>query len=248
MKFSLLIATSLLPLLMCAPAQAQTRKCTASDGKVTYSDVACPGSTASERTVETSANTLDGSSLREQAQKDKAAAVQNEAREQERAVQAAGQRQLAQIQAADASKLAAIEETANANCVRDVERQQVDESLKAELFAACRTAGASQRKNGLTNAALQECVRNVERTGAPPWDKARQSAVCHGADVKPERLVAVPTNRMRPRNQPNMLGACNANQCQDTAGQRFTKNGSVLVREDGKFCQLTADNRVQCPR
>ena len=248
MKLSLLIASSLLPLLLCTAAQAQPRKCTAPDGKVTYSDVACPDRTASERTVETSGNTLDGSGLREKVQKDKAAAAQTEAREQARAEQAVTQRQLAQTPADDASKLAAIEEAANANCVRDVERQQIDESLKAELFAACRTAGASQRKGGMTDAALQECLRNVERTGAPPWDKARQSAVCHGADVKPEPLVVVPVNRLRPRNQPNMLGACNANQCQDTAGQRFTKNGAVLVREDGKFCQLTPDNRVQCPR
>jgi len=252
MKLALLIATSLLPLLLCATAQAQPRKCTAADGKVTYSDVACPERTASERAVETRGNTLDGSSLREQAQKDKAAAAQSEATEQERAAQTANQRQQSQAQtAADAKQRAlnaAGDEAANANCVRDVERQQVDETLKAELFAACRTAGASQRQSGMTEGALRDCIRNVERTGAPPWDKARQSAVCHGADVKPEPLVVVPVNRFRPHNQPKMLGACNANQCQDTAGQRYTKNGSVLVREDGKFCQLTADNRVQCPQ
>lgn len=248
MKLSVLIAASLLPLLLCAAAQAQPRKCTGPDGKVTYSDVACPDRTVAERSVETSGNTLDGSGLREQAQKDKAAAVQSEIREQERAAQAAQQRQLSQTQAAEAAKLAATDESANANCVRDVERQQVDEILKAELFTACRTAGASQRNSGMTNAALQECIRNVERTGAPVWDKARQSAICHGADVKPAPLVVVPANRRVPRHQPVMLGTCNANQCQDTVGQRYTKNGAVLIREDGQFCQLSANNRVQCPR
>ena len=62
MKLALLIATSLLPLLLCATAQAQPRKCTAADGKVTYSDVACPERTASERPL---TGTLQSPGLRD---------------------------------------------------------------------------------------------------------------------------------------------------------------------------------------
>ena len=249
MKPFLLIA-ALLPLLLCTAVQAQTRKCTAPDGKVTYSDVVCPGSTASERTVETRGNTLDGSGLREQVQKDKEAVAQKETQEQERATVAATQRQIAQTQAAETARQDAIQaqrdQAASAACVSDVERQQVDETLKAELYAACRTAGASQRQSRVTDAALQECVRNVERTGAAQWDKARQTAICHGADVKAVPATVVLRPRVRTMGPPRITG-CTGNQCSDDTGQSYFKQqGSALVRGDGKVCQLAAGNTVQC--
>ena len=251
MKLALVIASALLPLLLSTHAHAQPRKCTAADGKVTYSDVACPGSTATERTVETRGNTLDGSGLREQVQKDKEAVAQKETQEQERATLAATQRQMAQTQAAETAKQDAMQaqrdQAASAACVRDVERHQVEETLKAELYAACRTAGASQRQTRVTDAALQECIRNVERTGAAPWDKARQTAVCHGADVKPEPAVVVLRPRVRTMGPPRIT-TCTGNQCSDEAGQRYFKQqGSALVREDGKACQLAPGNTVRCP-
>ena len=76
----------------------------APDGKVTYSDVACPDRSASERPMETSGNPLDGSALREQAQKDRVAATQTEATARERAAFAEGSRQQAQAQADAAAK------------------------------------------------------------------------------------------------------------------------------------------------
>lgn len=250
MTLHLLIGTSLVALL-CSPTQAQTTKCTAPDGKVTYSNVACPDSTMSERAVDTSGNTLDGSSLREKVQKDKAAAAQAEAAERERAAVEAGSRQQTQAQAAAAAKQEAqkaqSDEAAYANCTRDVERQSVAEDVKAELFAACRTAGASQRKSGMADAALRECVRSVERTGASPTDRARQIAICHGADVKPEPPVVVLHPRVRTMGPPRIT-TCTGNQCSDDAGQRYFKQqGTGLVREDGKFCQLAAGNTVRCP-
>lgn len=250
MKLSLLISTSLVALL-CSPTQAQTIKCTAPDGKVTYSNVACPDSTQSVKPVDTSGNTLDGSSLREKVQKDKAAAAQSEAKEREQAAAEAGQHQQAQAQAAAAAKQEAqkakSDEAAYANCTRDVERQSVAEDVKAELFAACRTAGASQRQSGVTDAALRECVRNVERTGAYATDRARQIAICHGADVKPEPPVVVLHPRVRTMGPPRIT-SCNGNQCSDDAGQRYFKQqGTGLLREDGKACQLAAGNTVRCP-
>ena len=250
MKLSLLIATSL-AVLLCSPAQAQTIKCTAADGKVTYSNVACPDSTQSVKPVDTTGNTLDGSGLREQAQKDKATATHVETTQRERAAAEADSRQQAQAQAAAAAKQEAqrtqSDEAAYTNCVRDVERQSVTEDVRAELFAACRTAGASQRQSGMANAALRDCVRSVERTGAYPRDKARQIALCHGADVKPEPPVVVLRPTVRTMGPPRITG-CSGNQCSDDAGQRYFKQqGTGLVREDGKACQIAVGNTVRCP-
>ncbi len=250
MKLPLLIAASLSALLS-SPAQAQTIKCTAPDGKVTYSNVACPDSTQSVKPVDTSGNTIDSSSLREQAQKDKAAATQAEVSERERAALEAGNRQRAQVHAAATAKQEAqraqSDEAAYTNCVRDVERLSITEDLRAELFAACRTAGASQRHSGMTDAALRECVRNVERTAAYPNDKARQIAMCHGADVKPEPPIVVLRPSVRTMGPPRIT-TCSGNQCSDDAGQRYFKQqGSGLLRQDGKFCQLANGNTVRCP-
>jgi hypothetical protein len=128
-----------------------------------------------------------------------------------------------------------------------VERQAVTEDVKAELFAACRTAGASQRQSGMTDATLRECVRSVERTGAYATDRARQIAVCHGADVKPEPPVVVLRPSVRTMGPPRIT-TCSGNQCSDDAGQRYFKQqGNGLVREDGKACQIAVGNTVRCP-
>lgn len=250
MKFPLVIATSLL-VLLCAPAHAQAIKCTAPDGKITYSNVACPGNTASERSVDTSANTVDGSALREQAQKDKATATHIETTQREQAAAEAGSRQQAQAQAAASAKQEAQraqgDEAAYSNCMRDVERQSVTEDVRAELFAACRTAGSNQRQRGMADATVRECVRSVERTGAFPRDKARQVALCHGADVLPEPPVVVLRPSVRTMGPPRIT-TCTGNQCSDDQGQRYFKQqGTGLVREDGKACQLAAGNTVRCP-
>ena len=250
MKFPLLI-TNALVLLLCLPAHAQTIKCTAADGKVTYSNVACPDSTQSVKPVDTTGNTVDGSALREQAQKDKAAATHIETTQREHAAAEASSRQQAQARADSAAKQEAqkaqSDEAAYSSCMRDVERQSVTEDVRAELFAACRTAGASQRQNGMTESAVRECVRNVERTGAFPKDKARQMALCHGADVRPEPPVVVLRPSVRTMGPPRIT-TCSGNQCSDDAGQRYFKQqGTGLVREDGKACQLAAGNTVRCP-
>ncbi len=250
MKLSSRVAAMSL-LMLCASAHAQAIKCTAPDGKVTYSNVPCPVNTASERSVDTSGNTIDSSELREQAQKDKAAAARNDATERERAALEASSGRQAQAHTTAAAKQQAqkaqSDEAAYANCTRDVERQSVTEDVKAELFAACRTAGASQRQNGMAETTLRDCVRSVERTGAYPNDKARQIAVCHGVDVKPEPPVVrlSPTVRF---NGPPRITTCSGNQCSDDMGQRYFKQqGTALVREDGKFCQLAVGNTVRCP-
>lgn len=251
MRYPLLFVTSL-AIALSVPAFAQPRKCMAADGKVTYSDVACPDSTTSERTVETRGNTLDGSELREQAQKNRAAAEQAETTAREQAAVQASSRQQAQAQAEQAAKRdaenSAKDEAAYLNCTRDVERQGVTEDVKAELYAACRTAGGSQRRSSTGEGTIRECVRNVERTGTAPADRARQVATCHGADVKPEPPVLILRPAVSGASRPLRITGCTGNQCSDDAGQRYFKQqGNGLVREDGKACQLAAGNTVRCP-
>lgn len=248
MKLALLLIFA--AVVLAAPTQAQTIKCTAADGKVTYSNVACPDTTQSVKPVDTSANTLDGSALREQVQRDKAA-THVEATQREHAAAEDVRRQQAQAQAAATAQQEAQkakgDEAAYANCTRDVERQSVTEDIRAELFAACRTAGASQRQRGMADAAVRECVRSVERTGAFPKDKARQIALCHGAEVLPEPPVVVLRPSVRTMGPPRIT-TCTGNQCSDDAGQRYFKQqGTALMREDGKMCQLAAGNTVRCP-
>lgn len=237
--------------LVGASAQAQTIKCTAADGKITYSNVACPDSTQSVKPVDTTGNTVDGSALREQAQKDKAAATHVEATQREHAAAEASSRQQAQAQAAAAAQQQAqkaqSDEAAYSSCMRDVERQSVTEDIRAEMYVACRTAGASQRQSGMSESAIRDCVRSVERTGAFPKDKVRQVAMCHGANVLPEPPVVVLRPSVRPMGPPRIT-TCSGNQCSDDAGQRYFKQqGNGLVREDGKACQLGAGNTVRCP-
>ena len=245
-----LIAASLLAISLAATAQAATRKCTGRDGKVTYSDVVCPERTQSERGVETGGNTLDASELRERIHKDKAAAEQAAAQERERVAVESRLQQQAQAQAAQAARQDALnaerDALAYANCVREVERQSPTEGLKAELFAACRTAGSSQRQSSMTEAVLRECIQNVERTRVVGNDKARQLATCHGADVKPEPVVlVVPSARVRtPSPVPQLL--CTGNQCKDEKGRHYSRQGEALIRDDGKVCRAV-NYIVQCP-
>lgn len=59
-------------LLAAVSAQAQVRKCTGPDGKVTYSDALCSKDTANESGVNTGANTIDSSGFRQEAQNSRA--------------------------------------------------------------------------------------------------------------------------------------------------------------------------------
>jgi len=168
------------------------------------------------------------------------AAAQAQAAEHERAaIESAAVKQETQKAQSD--------ETAFANCIRDVESQSITEDIRAALFAACRTAGVSRRHSGMTNSLLRDCVRNVERIGAIPSDKARQIAICHGADVLPGPPVVVIPPKARAIG-PHRVNTCSGNQCSDDAGQRYFKQqGSGLVREDGKSCQLAEGSAVRCP-
>jgi len=59
-------------LMLCANAQAQLRKCTGADGRVTYSDVLCSTSSTAGTIKSPDGNSLDHSGFREQSQKSQA--------------------------------------------------------------------------------------------------------------------------------------------------------------------------------
>lgn len=56
-------------LILCSSLHAQARKCVGADGRVTYSDALCDTKSQSQTTVNTNANTIDHSGLRQEAQK-----------------------------------------------------------------------------------------------------------------------------------------------------------------------------------
>ena len=68
--------------MLIASAQAQVRKCTGADGKVTYSDFMCSSSTSNETGVRTNANTIDASGLREDSKRYKTAEAVDQAMQQ----------------------------------------------------------------------------------------------------------------------------------------------------------------------
>lgn len=65
MKFVFFVVT----LFFLVGAQAQVRKCIGPDGKVTYSDFICSGTTVHEKEVKTNANTIDASGSRKDVQR-----------------------------------------------------------------------------------------------------------------------------------------------------------------------------------
>jgi hypothetical protein len=61
-------------LLVAVCSSAQVRKCTGADGKVTYSDFVCGGTTSRESLVRTDVNNIDHSSSRQEVQQARATA------------------------------------------------------------------------------------------------------------------------------------------------------------------------------
>lgn len=177
---------------------AQVFKCKGADGKIQFSDTPCRGATQSE-IVKDRGSYVDPQDQYNAQQR--TARMQSEiaAKDNEKAAAvAAYQGELKHQEAEAARKASASQAAANdadavAACVRDVERRGAAQNVKAEMIAACRTAGLGQRSMGISGDAVSNCVKNVERTGASEKEKARQLAICHGGDVQPEpRLLPKP--------------------------------------------------------
>jgi hypothetical protein len=73
MKAIFILATLL---FVCVSSNGQVRKCKGPDGKITYSDTLCSTNTVSESGVQTNANTMDASTLRQDMSREKAEALE----------------------------------------------------------------------------------------------------------------------------------------------------------------------------
>jgi hypothetical protein len=186
-------------------ASAEVFKCKGSDGKVQFSDTHCQAGSASE----VMPDRLPVTSQQRQEAQQRGAQMQREAAslEENEAIAQGNRRASAQRRSAEQDRLPpAAPATANAdayaNCIRDVERHGASQNVKAELIAACRTAGRGSASGSRNNYGdtrtdadtVAECVRSVERTGASEAEKSRQLAICHGGDVRPHYLP-VPVRR-----------------------------------------------------
>jgi hypothetical protein len=180
-------------------ASAEVFKCRGSDGKVQFSDTPCQAGSASQvmpdRAPLTVQQRQEAQQRGAQLQREAAAQEANEAIAQGHR-RASTSRQDGEQERMPSAAPAPSAADAYANCIRDVERHGASQNVKAELIAACRTAGrGTGYRNAPTDAdTVAECVRSVERTGASEADKSRQLAICHGGDVRPQ-LVPVPGHR-----------------------------------------------------
>lgn len=161
---------------------AEVFKCEGANGKVQFSDTACATGKRSEVLPDRAPITAQ----QQQDARQRNQRLQNQTAEPITEKVAAQAAPSAQIQSPAPNDADAV-----ANCVRDVERRGAAQNVKAELIAACQSAGRTQRSTNQASSAVDDCVRNVERTGASEKDKARQIAVCHGGDVKPEPVIHV---------------------------------------------------------
>lgn len=236
LKHVLLIAVA----LAAASANAQVFKCKGADGKIQFSDKPCIGAKQTELVPDRGSYVSPEQQYEAQqrtarmrdeidAQKQEVA-IANAARHAEyKREEAISAQKSARTQAADNSA------DAVANCVRDVERRGASQNVKAEMIAACRTAGSTQRATGTPSSAVSECVKNVERTGASEREKARQIALCHGGDVQPEVYRPAHPVALNPAPQA-VIKSCNGPSCTDQFGNRYTTTQGKTVRSDGKRC------------
>jgi hypothetical protein len=183
-------------------ASAEIFKCKGADGKIQFSDTPCKAGNTSQvvpdRAPVTDQQRYEAQQRAQQMQNE-AAALDGEKAAAISAHQVQQQRQAAEAdKKGAASKVAASDAEAINACVRDVERRGASQNVKAEMIAACRTAGISQRSMGQSADVVSNCVKRVERTGASEKEKARQLATCHGADVQTEP----------PRPRPTMIMSC----------------------------------------
>lgn len=227
----------LLAATIAANAGAEVYRCKGPDGKVQFSDTACKAGIKAEIVPDRAPVT----ERQRYEARQRALRMQGEAADldaEKASAQPTYQAQQQRQQAATGSTAVTAREASSdagaiAACVRDVERRGASQKVKAEMVAACRTAGVVQRSTGLSGDVVNDCVRNVERTGAPEKTKARQLAICHGGDVTPEPLP--PPVRS---NQPPLavIKNCNGPTCTDQMGNRYTTAGGKTVRSDGKRC------------
>ena len=237
--------------LLCAlpiVAHAQIFRCKGADGKTQLSDRPCTGAAevtvVKERSSYVSEEDQYNARLRtarmqgelQRQDDEKAAAIANHDNEQRR-------REAATVTAKTNETTTTADAEAVAACVKDVERRGATQNVKAEMIAACRTAGMTQRASGISSEAVRSCVRDVERTGASEREKARQLATCHGGDVRDEPVQVVV--KKPPPQLPSVMKSCFNGQCSDQYGNRFRKDiMGNFETSDGRRCRQHGNELV----
>lgn len=176
---------ALLFTLAVGTAGAEVYKCKGADGKTQFSDTACrAGSSATIVPDRAPLTAQQHEEAKQRARQQQDEALANDAGQSAAsgAQPAADDRQVPAKKASHESEDA----EAAARCIRDIERHGAPQNDKAEMIAACRTAGLVQRTSGISGDAVDNCVRSVERSGASEREKVRQLALCHGGDVQPK--------------------------------------------------------------
>ncbi|MDR2452534.1 MAG: DUF4124 domain-containing protein [Candidatus Accumulibacter sp.] len=168
----------------------QVYKCVRTDGKHQFSDVPCKGTEKTE-VIRDGAASVSEQEQREARQRTVKMQEEIVAKEKEKeaeiARRRAEQKREEEIKAGETERDLehAKRSEVVSDCVRDVARRGASQDIKAEMMAACRGAGTSQRASGISVDSVRECVRNIERTNASEDEKTRQVAVCHGANIEP---------------------------------------------------------------
>ena len=234
-KYSLFL---LLLMAAIGNVNAQVFKCKGADGKTQFSDTPCKAGNNSEvvpdRAPVTKQQQYDAQQRAARLQDESAALDQSKANAQ---AEHQAQQQRQEVAKQTAPLPVAVNDTeAISNCVKDVERRGASQNVKAEMIAACRTAGAAQRSMGGSGDDVKNCVKNVERTGASEKEKARQLAVCHGGDVQPEPLPVVV--KQKQLQNPSVIKNCSNGVCQDQYGNVYRKDVmGNLESSDGRRCK-----------
>ena len=144
-------------------ADAQVFKCIGADGKIKFSDKPCVGAKQTELVPDRGSYVSPEQQYEAQ---QRTATMREEINAQQQEVAAANAARHAEykreeaVSAQKAARTQAADNSADAvaNCVRDVERRGASQNVKAEMIAACRTAGSSQRATGTPSSAVSECV------------------------------------------------------------------------------------------
>lgn len=227
---------------------AQVFKCKGADGKIQFSDTPCKGSAQAE-IVKDRGSYVDPQDQYNAQQRTTRMQGEIAAKENEKAAAVATYQGEQKRQEADAARKASASQAASSDadavaaCVRDVERRGASQNVKAEMLAACRTAGLVQRSTGISGEAASNCVKNVERTGASEKEKARQIAICHGGDVRTE---PIPVASPPPPRPPAVVGGCFNGKCSDQYGKSYQRDvAGNIVRSDGRRCRQYG-NSLEC--
>lgn len=152
MKLVLVVATTL---LLCTNAQAQLRKCTAPDGKVTYSDTVCSSYAVTGSIKNAGGNSMDASGSRQQVQKNLAETEASATRAAAVARQGPPQECKFSYFSVGDEKGKRLADNAKAECLRNNEARLNGESTSLEHYTFWndhRTAKSINRQGAITRA------------------------------------------------------------------------------------------------